>query len=201
MSEVYLAKDKLEIFPEQKVLDVGCGDTVEKMFRMETVNVTYVDKVIPENYSGNNFIQLDLEVQTLPFDDKTFDYIICAHVLEHLRDPFKVVDEINRVGKAGYVGSPSIFTEIFWNWDEHKWMIIPVGDVLYFVWKRRSFVTKFGDFFHKACVSNINFNRMRMEERNLQLMYTRFIWKDELKVKEFDLENIHDIFDLFKEGS
>lgn len=196
MSEVYLAKDKLNILPGQNVLDVGCGDTISKMFRMESVNVTYVDKNKPKDYNGNHFFQLDLEIQKLPFDDNMFDFVICAHILEHLRNPFRVVAEINRVGRAGYVGSPSIFTEVFWNWSEHKWLIIPVDDMLYFIWKKQNLATSFGDFFHNACAKNYNFNRMRMEERNLQLMYTRFIWKDELRIKE--LKKIENIFDLFK---
>jgi SAM-dependent methyltransferase len=37
----------------------------------------------------------------LPFSDGTFDICICSHVLEHVPDPNKMVEEIHRVLKVG----------------------------------------------------------------------------------------------------
>ena len=39
--------------------------------------------------------------ENLPFGDEVFDGVICLNVLEHVRDPFKVVSELLRVVKVG----------------------------------------------------------------------------------------------------
>ena len=44
--------------------------------------------------------------EELPFKDKSFDFIIASHVLEHTDDPEKFLTEIMRVGKAGYIETP-----------------------------------------------------------------------------------------------
>lgn len=43
----------------------------------------------------------DLNTFPYPFPDDSFDLIICRHVLEHLRDLDKVLDEIWRIARPG----------------------------------------------------------------------------------------------------
>lgn len=46
--------------------------------------------------------RVDIETTALPVADKTFDYIICGEVIEHMeRDPMFMMSEINRVMKTG----------------------------------------------------------------------------------------------------
>jgi hypothetical protein len=47
-----------------------------------------------------------------PFDAKMFDYVICSHTLEDIRDPVRVCREIARVGKAGYIETPGGAIEV-----------------------------------------------------------------------------------------
>jgi len=42
-----------------------------------------------------------------PFADKQFDFVICSHTLEDLRDPIWVCSELLRVGRRGYIEVPS----------------------------------------------------------------------------------------------
>lgn len=44
--------------------------------------------------------------ESLPFKDKSFDFIIASHVLEHTDDPERFLSELMRVGKAGYIETP-----------------------------------------------------------------------------------------------
>ncbi len=60
--------------------------------------------------SGVNYISIDLksrlamqkaDLTNLPFDEKTFDAVLCYHVLEHIEDDKKAISEIHRVLKPG----------------------------------------------------------------------------------------------------
>jgi ubiquinone/menaquinone biosynthesis C-methylase UbiE len=41
-----------------------------------------------------------MSVEALKFDDNSFDLVVCAHVLEHVRNPIRVLNEIKRVTKS-----------------------------------------------------------------------------------------------------
>jgi SAM-dependent methyltransferase len=47
----------------------------------------------------------------LPFAGTTFDFVYASHVLEHVEAPEQACREIMRVGKAGYIETPSPFLE------------------------------------------------------------------------------------------
>lgn len=48
-----------------------------------------------------------------PWPDDYFDFSVCSHTLEDIRDPIVVARELSRVSKAGYVEVPSRAREIF----------------------------------------------------------------------------------------
>lgn len=50
-------------------------------------------------------------VENLPFKDKSFDFVIASHVLEHSVHPDRFLNELVRVGKAGYIETPDAFFE------------------------------------------------------------------------------------------
>jgi len=61
-----------------------------------------------------------------PFKDKEFDFVFCSHVLEDIRDPIWVCSEINRIGKRGYIETPSRVIESHKNiggkWNLNKYL-------------------------------------------------------------------------------
>jgi SAM-dependent methyltransferase len=50
-------------------------------------------------------------VESLPFQDKAFDFVIASHVLEHSADPKRFLSELERVAKAGYIEVPDALME------------------------------------------------------------------------------------------
>ncbi len=68
-------------------------------------------------------------VESLPFKDKQFDYVIASHVMEHVNDPRKACMELQRVARKGYIETPSPFLEQgYWvatdgksHWEWHQW--------------------------------------------------------------------------------
>ncbi len=61
-------------------------------------------------YNGDKF----------PFADKSFDYVICAHVLEHVPDLPAFLSEVFRVGKRGYFEYPTLYYEYLYNIAAHQ---------------------------------------------------------------------------------
>jgi SAM-dependent methyltransferase/uncharacterized protein YbaR (Trm112 family) len=49
--------------------------------------------------------------EALPFRDKSFDFVIASHVLEHSADPENFLRELQRVARAGYIETPDAFME------------------------------------------------------------------------------------------
>ena len=43
----------------------------------------------------------DLDVFPWPFPDRSFDRIVCSHVLEHLRTPWRAMKELERLARPG----------------------------------------------------------------------------------------------------
>ena len=59
-------------------------------------------------------------VERLPFKDKSFDFTIACHVLEHSANPEQFLRELMRVGKAGYIESPDAFMERINPYRDHR---------------------------------------------------------------------------------
>lgn len=83
--------------PATRVLDAGCGEGV----LVEEYATRLAIEGIDPNYSAAHVRQGSL--LALPFDDATFDRVLCLDVLEHLsfEDQPRALAEIHRVLKPG----------------------------------------------------------------------------------------------------
>jgi len=59
-------------------------------------------------------------VESLPFKDKSFDFVIASHVFEHSVQPEKFLAELQRVAKAGYIEVPDAFMERINPYTDHR---------------------------------------------------------------------------------
>ena len=92
-------------------------------------------------YERERWIRIDLcERRPWPFGDKFFDYAICSHLLEDVRDPIWICSELRRVAKAGYIEVPSRIEEQsrgvehpgYAGYHHHRWLITLENDALEF---------------------------------------------------------------------
>jgi SAM-dependent methyltransferase len=58
--------------------------------------------------------------ENLPFKNKSFDYVIASHVLEHSPNPEKFLLELQRVAKRGYIETPDAFMERINPYKDHR---------------------------------------------------------------------------------
>ena len=102
-------------FSGKKILDVGCGiKPYKNLFNSSSyvgIDIDYGGhnnqaKVVDKFYDGVN----------IPYDDNSFDIVICTEVMEHVVDPEKLLSEIHRVLKIG----GRIFFSMPFVWNEHE---------------------------------------------------------------------------------
>lgn len=94
------------IRPGWRCLDVGCGDGGTSGVWLRAHGCDYVGVDISENAvrdaraRGLN-VRTIPEATSLPFDNSSFDAVVCIEVLEHLFEPHVAAVEILRVLKPG----------------------------------------------------------------------------------------------------
>ena len=64
-------------------------------------------------------LKIDLEKQLLPYEDNSFDVVLCTDVLEHLDNIHEVFDELCRVSKKYVIISLPNPHSVFWNYVKH----------------------------------------------------------------------------------
>src|SRR5581483_763250 len=77
-----------------------------------------------------------------PFADRQFDFVICSHTLEDVRDPVWAASELQRVAAAGYIEAPALREELTYGiqgpwvgWGHHHWLVLTDGRRLEFLFK------------------------------------------------------------------
>lgn len=96
-----------------------------------------------ERFSADTWVVRDICArEPWPFEDKQFDFAICSHTLEDVRDPVWVCQELQRVAKAGYIEVPSRLEEQapyiqgrHVGWGHHHWLVDMVDGGVQFVFK------------------------------------------------------------------
>jgi len=109
---------RLDLKPGTRVLDAGCGGGrhLSQAFRSRGVHVVGFDLSKADALKAHNTMKimrhkgedggggslvLVSDITRLPFDDGSFDIVICSEVLEHIPDHKKAMAEIIRVLKPG----------------------------------------------------------------------------------------------------
>ena len=115
-----LARLESTLPADARVLDVGGwgktlarADAVVDLMPYETRGLYGHDGDGPERFDAGSWHQLDIcdATKPWPFADGEFDFAVCSHTLEDVRDPLRVCDELKRVARAGYIEVPSRLEE------------------------------------------------------------------------------------------
>jgi len=188
------AKILASLKPSDLVLDVGGwekpfnrADYVIDLLPYETRHVP--QSSISERFTKKSWICRDIcDREPWPFKDKMFDFVVCSHVLEDVRDPLWVCHEIIRVGKAGYIETPSReyecvtglerqlpWAKLYAGFHHHRWLV----------------EVKNGELIFTQKTPLVSLPGLRIKEFHGESNIC-FFWKDEFKYRENHLLTYRD---------
>src|SRR5438132_9052355 len=102
------------IKPGAKLLDAGAGDAPYRGWFGHTEYVTA--DFAATGYHDFSAVDIVADLTALPLGDASFDAVLCTQVLEHVRDPGRVLTEFARVLKPG----GSLYLTIPQSWEIHE---------------------------------------------------------------------------------
>lgn len=178
-------RSDLHIKSNDRVLEIGPGHNPN--YRSNVI----VEKFIDTNYhrcgdvkvyAHQTFIHADGE--ELPFKNKEFDYIICNQVLEHVEHPQKFISEICRVGKSGYIETPSLLGEYLFPKKSHKWAILDIDGKLIMYEKANmpgNYENDYGELFlNYLPFQSLPYRLLWLTEGDIML--NRYEWQDNIEL-------------------
>lgn len=123
-----------DIKPNERVLDIGSGGDP---FPFATHLVDRFAEETEHRYGP--LVRKDkplilADINRLPFKDNSFDFVYCSHLLEHVENPLKACAQIMRIGKRGYIETPTMGIDALFAWAQeiHKWHVVGCGKALCF---------------------------------------------------------------------
>lgn len=174
----------LKIKKKDRVLEVGPGHYPS--FRSNVIVERYIDS----NYHRCGEVKIyphqeiiNANGEDMPFKDNEFDYVICNQVLEHVDDPDKFIKELMRVGKRGYIETPSLLGEFLFPKDSHKWIILELDNKLILFEKDKmpgNYKNNYGELFlNYLPFQSLCFKLLWFTEGSL--MINRYEWEEEVE--------------------
>jgi SAM-dependent methyltransferase len=173
----------LGIAPGDQVLEVGgASNTFE---RADVVCDLTFGATGQRNGSPGTFTKgvryVEAPVESLPFADREFDFVVCRQVLEHVADPARAAAELSRVAARGLVEVPSRAGELMNGNPTHRWIVDLEDGVL--VFHPRCFVEHpFDNLFYGRLFQDPSL-RERAETRFRNLSNHQVLFEGRLRVR------------------
>lgn len=174
-----------DIFDGERVLDVGSGGWP---FSKAT---HLADMYMGETTHRAEAMQRDerpvvcLDIHQMPFEEKTWDFIFCSHVLEHLDRPGDAIRELTRVARRGYIEVPTRLSDTMLNFtrltNHHRWHGLILGETLVLMeWKDQERRDMGSDDFYRLLMSRYHNTFQKYFEDNWDMFYAMLPWRDEI---------------------
>jgi SAM-dependent methyltransferase len=107
--------DAVEQHAKGRALDLGCGlKPYKRLLETRADKYLSLEYAGAKDYFGTSIKDVDVygDCQDLPFKSGTIDTVLCVEVIEHVPEPFKLVQESSRILREGGIlilAAPSTF--------------------------------------------------------------------------------------------
>jgi len=191
------------IKPGDQVLDIGNGGYP---FRYATVLADRFRDESPSRYEGlvttnKPFVLTD--IHDLGFRDKAFDFIYCSHVLEVVENPLRACAEIMRVGKRGFIETPTLSKDTLFAWAKNiqKWHVVAIERKLcFFEYSERQLEGIGSSVWQDLIMSEWHSPLQEAFYQNQDLFNVMFTWDDQFAVYLFRLDGSVEMLNAHTEG-
>lgn len=184
-----LRKTQLPISNSDLVLDVGSGSNPHPA--ADVLLEKYVDPAHRYDPLVADRPTVIADACRMPFRDKAFDFVIAFHVLEHMDNPAGFLNELQRVGKAGYIEVPNALFERLVPYDVHLLEIMDIDGKL-LIHKKSS--ARPDSFLNGLNLVQKSPKWRRFFYGNPDLFHVRHIWKDRIQFEVLNPEARSDWF-------
>jgi len=173
-----LRKALLPTKPSDLVLDVGSGDNPHP-----AADVLLERYLEPKHRWSRMVVDRPTVLANackMPFRDKTFDYVIAFHVLEHVDDPAAFLLELQRVSKAGYIETPNALFERLIPYDIHLLEVMNIDETLV-IHKKES--ARPDPFLNELEITKHSPTWNQFFYGNPNLFHVRYFWTGNIRFK------------------
>lgn len=175
-------KTKLPIKNSAIVLDVGSGNNPHP--RADVL----LDRFAGAAHRGGTQMVIDRlavigDATRLPFKDKSFDFIIASHILEHMSNPELFLAEIQRVGKAGYIETPNFIGESLVPCIAHCLEVAVINNTLHI---KKKIAPVDNVYVNQLDVLNNDKEWRSLYHNNPSLFHVRYYWNEVINFHIFN---------------
>jgi len=171
--------------PGERVLDIGSGG--DPFPHATMLADRYVE---PTNHRIARFESLGkpvviCDIHALPFADHAFDYVVAAHILEHVDNPIQACAELQRVASAGFVETPTILKDALFAWAKgmHKWHVVAIANrLVFFEYSPRQLEGIRSNAWHELTFSSCYHPLQEAFDKNQDLFNVIMEWQDSFEV-------------------
>lgn len=165
------------------VLDVGSGNSPYP--RADVLAERYL--VDDSNRFGRRHVLLTApavacDAESLPFADNAFDYAVCSHLIEHVDHPDKVLGELSRVARAGYIECPDARYDKLDTPAYHRWFAsLEDGTLVLRQKDEATFDPGVKQLIHETFYADASF--WRLFWRHLERFFVMLEWEGEIRYR------------------
>lgn len=175
-----LRKVSLPVGGKGLVLDVGAGGNPYPRSDVLLDRLTGAEHRCGESMMIDRPVVFGDASKRLPFKDKAFDFVIASHILEHMAEPAAFLDELQRVGKAGYIETPNVLFERLHPYHIHCLEVLKQDGVLHLHKKKGPVEDAFLGT-KSLLADDAPWGRFMFESP--EMFHVRYFWKDRIRYK------------------
>ena len=194
---------EFNIKPGDQVLDIGNGGFP---FPYATVLADRFQDESPSRYEGlitNNKPFVLTNIEELGFRDKVFDFVYCSHILEVIENPVQACAEIMRIGKRGFIETPTLGKDTLFAWAKNiqKWHVMAIGgNLCFFEYSERQLEGIKSSAWRDLILSEWQSPLQEAFEKNQDVFNVMFTWEDHFAVFVFRLDGSVEVLNVPIDG-